>query len=122
MPRARRRLVYFINVYMIPKTTLASEPLLLLHNAPRDISNSVGDGVPILCGKLREVELVGMPTQEGCPHGFFPRRRRPRAAHGAGRRERHVREAERALLRRGEPALEKLEGSLVRRRALRALR
>ena len=71
--RMKRRLIYFINVYMIPDTTLASEPLLLLHNAPRDISNRVGDCVPILCGKLREVELVGMPAQEGRADGFFPR-------------------------------------------------
>ena len=68
-----RRLIYFINVYMIPDTTLASEPLLLLHDPPRHVSNRIRDGVPILCGKLREVELVGMPAQEGRADGFFSR-------------------------------------------------
>ena len=63
-----------------------------------------------------------MPAQEGRADGFFSRGRRPRGAHGAGRRERYVGEAERPLLRRGEPALEQLEGSLVRGGALRALR
>ena len=123
MRRAWRRLVYFINVYMISDTTLASEPLLLLDDAARHVSNCVGDGTAVLRRELRQVELVGMPAQEGGAHGSLPRRSCPRGgAYSAGRRERYVREAERPLSRRSEPTLEQLEGSLVRGGALRALR